>query len=157
MKAFHLELIAWLCHFYLNVCIFENYSTSAISFLRIIAQVLFHLYLRILAHVLFQLHPKNFFQFSTTGFTPAMDGLAFGTGSMAPTTNLTNPPCTGDNFHGSFGLRNILRLYLVEEGHITSYNCHHEILTSFLVQFSLITSILFQTEAFPVDVGQGSP
>ena len=37
------------------------------------------------------------FSFSSgnTGFTPAMAGMAFGTGSMAPTTNLTNPPCTG--------------------------------------------------------------
>ena len=80
-----------------------------------------------------------------------MVGLAFGTGSMAPTTNLTNPPYTGNHFQGSLIFR-IFIVSLLDEGHITSFNFH----SISLVRFRTITS-KFQTEAFPVDVGQGGP
>ena len=54
-----------------------------------------------------------------TGFTPAMAGLAFGTGSMAPMRNLTNPACTGDlsPHFWSLVVQNILCNKQVEEGH----------------------------------------
>ena len=68
-----------------------------------------------------------------TWFTPAMAGLASGTGSMAQTTNLTNPPHTGDIFH--FAML-----------------CH-----AIFTTFTFSPLFTFQIEAFPVDVGQGCP